>query len=99
VRSHGAGILGLYLLDKLTIRRNMAVTLSVGMDNKPENPYTITLEKTSDGGVDVNAVGRYEKWGLLKIKADGTFYRYDYIGETTGFSLNTKGQLVESKKE
>jgi hypothetical protein len=79
----------------------MAVTLSVDIDSKPENPYIITLKKTSDGNVSICATSRDSRddWYLLRINADGTFYRYNGIEDGCGFSVNTKGQLVESKKE
>lgn len=76
----------------------MAVNLVVRQEksaNTNSNPkYEVYLEQD---GEDI-IISTYT-YNLLRLKADGSFYRYDYIGDDSGFKINTKGKLIESKEE
>ena len=75
----------------------MAVTLLVNDTPSTTPQWNLVLEKDEDGNVNINAVNGTDRWGLLRLQPNGTFYRHAYIGENSGFNVTKDGRLVESK--
>lgn len=61
--------------------------------------WKVVVAQNDDGSVDIGVESEngYYNWSLFKLKTDGTFYRQEYVGKDSGFKLNKKGQIVESK--
>ena len=78
----------------------MAVKLTTEepQEEQVTKKWKVTLSQLSDG-VDVNVEDRYDSWVLIKIKNDGTFYRYESVGKDAGFKLSKDGKIIESKLE